>query len=730
MEKREKNCIYITLRSDLCVSSGHSYAGIIDTDVCFDSNGVPYIPAKRIKGVMRIAAEQIMQSADIERIFGKGGIESDEGIIIDDAIMVYDNKNVTDIIKPDGKSITVQDVLGLFTSIRAQTEINENGVANYNTLRYLRVVNQHMPSCVDREHGEVVFKAIIEYCSKDRGSLINVAKSLRHIGMDRNRGLGNVRCKIDKDLGKELEDIKNSLNADGQCTDKVVINYTIRNKGQLMLSSSKDAISEKYISGQMVLGALAGAYMRSKGLNEPDDVFNDIFLSGNSIFSNLYITDDVKRQYSPAPLFINKLKKTKEYVCLLKIYDSKCNSKNYDPSDGNQPKKLQGKYIIQAGIKIRVLEPKVNIIYHHSKNEAYEEARMGDDPKGILYSMEVLEKDQLFSGSIIVEKRYENIIWELLNKTDLRFGKSKSAQYGKCELADADDNSSKLKKLDMPATPGKVMVVFDSDAIIPGEYGYTTHFEDVQNYIADKLGFDRLDNARVYMSTKTVTGYNTKINLKKASVPAVAAGSAFEFEYKGKNKIIDEYAQFGFLGCFISEGYGKIHIVKIDSTGYALTECEEKDADKLIVPKNVEKKITQKKSLENIKAEFIKNAVKNNKFNVSASLIGRLTLMLEESKNSEKPEKDFAKRVVSIKRYSERNKIIDQLKEWNIMQINTCKSEKGDALFESVKIILNDKKQIDNSLWAEYLAFILLHMRYMKKSEKKAKNQIQVADNN
>ena len=51
--------LVITLKSDLCAGSGYSYAGIVDSDVCYDSYGFPYIAARRLKGCLREAAELI-----------------------------------------------------------------------------------------------------------------------------------------------------------------------------------------------------------------------------------------------------------------------------------------------------------------------------------------------------------------------------------------------------------------------------------------------------------------------------------------------------------------------------------------------------------------------------------------------------------------------------------------------------------------------------------------------
>ncbi|MDR2940153.1 MAG: hypothetical protein LBV08_07530, partial [Clostridiales bacterium] len=45
--------IRVELISDLCPASGNGFAGVVDTDVCFDGLGLPYIPGKRLKGCLR-----------------------------------------------------------------------------------------------------------------------------------------------------------------------------------------------------------------------------------------------------------------------------------------------------------------------------------------------------------------------------------------------------------------------------------------------------------------------------------------------------------------------------------------------------------------------------------------------------------------------------------------------------------------------------------------------------
>lgn len=51
--------ITIELLSDICIGSGESYNSVIDTDVTYDDYGLPYIPAKRIKGCIREAGLEL-----------------------------------------------------------------------------------------------------------------------------------------------------------------------------------------------------------------------------------------------------------------------------------------------------------------------------------------------------------------------------------------------------------------------------------------------------------------------------------------------------------------------------------------------------------------------------------------------------------------------------------------------------------------------------------------------
>lgn len=743
MLKRFRSVVRIILKSDLCVSSGQAYAGIIDTDVCMNKNGFPYIPAKRLKGVMREAGELLgYGTKELAIIFGQGGdgYGNEEKYI--DTICLEDatlgNKdgfefetldNDLNVVKQKKEYVYLsqQNVLNLFSSIKAQTRINEKGVAEEETLRFTRVINQYLPKCIDSEQSEMFFEAPIEYAENVEDMLKEIITAVRHIGMDRNRGLGNVRCELD--TKNRIDISENVQQSDEKSVRRVVIQYTLTNKSPLMLSSSKDDVSETYISGQVMLGALAGVYLKSKGLSEPDDTFNAIFLSGDTIFSNLYITSQkAGNDYVPAPLFINRLKKTKQYVCVVKDKDTVATE--YDPQNGNQPKKLTGKYIYCNQNKIRVLEPKTDIVYHHSKKETYDLGRMGDDKsQGILYANEVLESDQMFSGSITVTEKYAELIEKLLNSSMLRLGKSKSSQYGHCICDVAEKKEVFSRKAYNLKEGEKVYLVFASDVIISGYFGYTTDLVEVEKYISDKTGLIIPQNAKVYVTNKVVTGYNAKINLKKAAIPAIAAGSAFECKALESRQYNIDY-----LGSFISEGYGKVYLMREKDLFYAMEEDDEKsDKEELDKPEQINTiytEICRDIAVEKLKIGFI-DYVHEHKIDISAALLGRVTLMLKESSNNTDALKNFADRIASIKRDKERIEIISKLRSWKICDISLTRTNDGFYKVKEVSNLIHENEVIDehirkyvtnndlSEIWQEYLSFILVHLKYGKSAEKK-----------
>jgi len=192
-----KKRIKIILKSDLCAGSGYAFKGVIDSDTCFTSEGVPYIPARRLKGCLREAANLIrIDSKVIEDLFGVSGSKKSGSLRIGNAYP-ENYEELKDELKQliVNNFIKKRDVMDFYTSVRAQTKIDrKSGIADDSSLRYTRVINGVYGE--DGERNERVFYSDVEFDEKDKDKVEQIVQSLRNIGLHRNRGLGSVRCSL------------------------------------------------------------------------------------------------------------------------------------------------------------------------------------------------------------------------------------------------------------------------------------------------------------------------------------------------------------------------------------------------------------------------------------------------------------------------------------------------------------------------------------------------------
>ena len=140
--------LQMTLLSETIFSSGEGVGNIVDINVVYDEMGIPYIPSKRIKGVLREYGEELMKYGEIsqksfEKIFGRSGskdpalLKLSNGYLENyesfrETIQYINSLNKSDIkLKPEY-------VADYFTLELSQTAI-EDGAAKEKSLRTLRV---------------------------------------------------------------------------------------------------------------------------------------------------------------------------------------------------------------------------------------------------------------------------------------------------------------------------------------------------------------------------------------------------------------------------------------------------------------------------------------------------------------------------------------------------------------------------------------------------------------
>lgn len=660
----KKAILEITLKSDICVGSGYSYAGIIDSDAVYDRYGLPCIPGRRIKGCLREAAEEIgcVLEHKVADIFGNRGQERTGNLIVDNAhIKDYDTivSQVSNIGNPE-------KISRLFSYVRAQTRMDDNGLAKEDSLRFTRVVGHYFPWS-DREN---VFQAMIEFDDDMEKDLTNIAKATRQIGLHRKRGLGQVKCEL-----KNIHTVDAKVLQPSSGDKLIKIPYTLVTEEPVIISNNSDNTSETCIPGRVLLGAMAGRFLDS-GMTADSDEFRNLFLDGSTIFSNAYLMIQGMRSV-PVPFFVQRLKKSKKLVNVEKQKTYTAGDTNeYNPANGNQPKKLTGKYMtLNKEDAFGIDEVQTRIVYHH---------RHQHDIEALLYSQLVIEEGQKFIGYILTPEKYADVIRTLLGE-EIRIGKSKTAQYGKCRVniqdAETSGNTTDLKNDEI------VAVALDSDAVIDNENGNTVMYADVYRSIASELGISISDdkNSDGYysiMETGLSFGYQTVWNLRRKPLAVVKAGSVFVYHID-KDMTIDR----NFVGEKNLEGFGEISIYHLDGLDYELSECDTNaDNDDTIEEIPADSRFTRAlEKEERVRSEKIRiqSEELQKMLDITPAALGRVTLMLRESVTEYRGNEtsiydEFIRRVDSIKTRSTSDKVkkfIDKAGTPAQKQLSDCWSD-------------------------------------------------------
>lgn len=810
----KKAKIKITLMSDLCVGSGYSYAGVIDSDVTADSYGFPYIPARRLKGCMREAAEMISavlkeetgSATDtaaqqdgsgrkgeevIKELFGGRGQKEPGKLHIENAYIEGYEKFIEEAKDPKfRKKYSKEEILQQFTSVRAQTRIvsvfdkNDEkagvGTAAENTLRFIRVVNRISP--FDNTKA-LTFSAQVVYPKGYEKALENILKATRALGMNRNRGLGNILCELSEKT--EEDDMASQVAAGTEANkeaERVEIKYTLINKEPLMISQGSDNVSETYVPGRMILGALAAKYLAGKNSGgeqrcAEDSAFRDLFLDGSKTqFLNAYITENDGKRCIPVPAYINKLKKSKKLVNYERINEAE-QAGEYDVRYGNQPEKLTGKYctIDTTSRKVELKEVERQLTYHHRHKH-------GDDEVQLYSHLEITE-GQRFAGIIRTTAEHEKLVKELL-KSGIRLGKSRNAQYGKCEVTinegqrDNSTESTSSQNDNLLEADSFVMISLSSPAVFMTDGRETVDYKEVYEKIAEdlkikeyidpdltvkkdgKAGGDKeslsegeaadkersgekdSDAPRYFgiIDTKLLFGYQSVWNLRRTPVPAVSEGSVFVYHIKDNVKESVEINCDTMVGERNLEGYGEINAILMEKLPFKIEkdEAQQDNSNAAAVNANANnfdagniapqtngsaeaentglniqneslKKLTGKidlqreidKKIRDMRKDDVQKYLKS----LSASALGRVTLMLKEALNSDdnpiNQYNNFKERIESIKTVEHREKA----KEF----AGKCK---GSLLGGSSNNAEELKKH-----WGEIALDALTYQKYLKKQK-------------
>lgn len=223
----------ISLLSDMVPGSQQGFGALIDTDVVYDDYGLPYIPARRVKGCLREATENMLDSfkackmpdnsdffglnprVAFEKIFGLSG--NDEAQEVSTGKVHFGNLYLPGykILQSNIEALRREKRIGQFfqgsqpvaecyTGIRQQTRIDSKGVADKGSLRSIRYVKNFGP-----DGNPLVFEGLIDFSDDASGLndwLSIFCAAFRFMGAMRNRGFGEINCALFREGKNQTEE--------------------------------------------------------------------------------------------------------------------------------------------------------------------------------------------------------------------------------------------------------------------------------------------------------------------------------------------------------------------------------------------------------------------------------------------------------------------------------------------------------------------------------------------
>ncbi|MDR0434390.1 MAG: hypothetical protein LBH21_04905 [Gracilibacteraceae bacterium] len=547
--------IELRLRSDTCVASGLGAFGGVDTDIAVDEFGLPVIPAKRLKGLLREAgldiASLLPEWADtFYRLYGKPGASDSGGLILSSGELVD-----ADALKKEIKNrdYTPAQVTEIFTSLRTGTAMTGEGLirkTDDNTLRVTRVAESGLTFSFDALFPDDCAEFLAKCCQAVRG-----------IGSGRTRGFGEVECKLDLagadgPAGAAGGEFKlNELNG------SKFVHYTLTLASPVIVSllNGGSGGTEDYIPGSLLLGAFAAAWRKTPGRACPaphkDPEFRRLFLDGGVKFLAAY-----PQKKDGGPIL---------YPAARSIRRSKDDaSRAIDASVAAAPdeyaKTLGGFAAADGEDQLMHLGGvKKSVFAHHARpadKAAGHATKDASQAAGSFYRYEALAAGQVFMGTIVGSESDLEIIRELAPAT-IRLGGSRTAQYGGADFS----------WFQYPRLQNRMITIEDGDLFrvtLRSPLILTDAFGGVRPdpaLIPGALGLRGAVVRKMFCSAAWVGGYNSKWLLPRTQETALAGGGVIVFRQEsGGKEIIPAEA---FIGLRTGEGFGHIAVEKLPAGG-------------------------------------------------------------------------------------------------------------------------------------------------------------------
>lgn len=582
--------IRIELLSDLCVSAGEGYNSAVDMDICYDSYGFPYIPGKRLKGCLRECAIELNDWGKAISIRGLFGDEGDAraacrigNAYLEDA---EEMKHQIDI-QPSCPLYHPQNVLNQFSYIRTQTSINyDTSVVDKGMLRTMRVANKALVFVAD----VVVEDEYVE-------DLALCCKILRHMGIARTRGLGEIRVSLVSAKSWEKESVCAPL-----CEKAVSLEYKIRIEDPVICKSvaGGEAKTLDYIEGNKVFGIIAGA------LKKDGKSVVDFLDEGELVCSNAYLGENGVR-FTEVPACYYSIKNVKdEYI------DRTLSS--LEEEKDLQLNSMKHAYAALSDHGLVLKNVDVEERYHHRRPEDKSIGRaVENSDKSGFYHISSISPRQEFYGFIQgTENQIKQIYTYLSSQKEFYIGFSRHSEYGRVTI---EIIKTEEKKAAESVLCKEFLVKLEAPVLLYNDNAfYSVDMKHLKEEVELELGIcpENILSVQGYMKYVTLGGFNVTWGYRKPIVEAFDKGTVLH--YKLKEAVELNLLSHYFLGERITEGYGEVTVMPFVSDNakarrtIAKSIQNHEDAEYVVAPGGLMEKIAETSLKSYVKSAAIHDA--------------------------------------------------------------------------------------------------------------------------
>lgn len=544
--------------------SGLAAGADVDALVIKDRKGLPYVPGRTIKGLLRDAASELGYSEnDIISVFGIAGERANQT-----GCATFSNAELSD---HEANKINKGQLAPYLYQTFASTAIDDEGIAKDHSLRKIETV---VPCTL---------YGTIEGISDNEPMIVNAMKFIKRIGTGRNRGYG--RCKFSPIVndGQSSTDRKEET-----IMNRMKFKCTLLSDIILSQSSSSEGNQKSldFIPGNNFLGIVA-----SKLYKDESSESLLIFHSGKVRFGDAHPSlGNVRGLKVPAAMYYPKLKKPSE-----ELYIHHCIEDQAVLKDLQLKQCREGFYVFTDNIGKPIDTHKGFTI-----KSAYDSAnRRSKD--GQLFGYEYLSKGLIlyFEVESDLDNGINKQIVDAL-KGERRLGHSKTAEFGRVKIEIAEDYQEPVSSKE-PITIGKekyVAVYADSRLIFLNNNGEPTYQPK-----ASDLNIE--DGEIVWAKSQIRTFQYAPWNGKRQSYDTdrcgIEKGSVFVVKLNEGAKFPSESQ---YVGCYKNEGFGKVIFnpefldCKIGKNGEAKFRLEELPKPKKTKPEAISPDTTLLKYLD------------------------------------------------------------------------------------------------------------------------------------